>query len=103
MQADPIGLNKHLGTFTNFVNICDLAGFAVPAGFGAGGLPVGVTLLGPAWSEGRLAGLADMVHRAFAPTIGATGRDLPPPPNPIRWRPTRPRCSASARIWLAWG
>jgi allophanate hydrolase len=77
VQADPIGLNKHLGAFTNFVNICDLAGFAVPAGFGAGGLPVGVTLLGPAWSEGRLAGLADMVHRAFAPTIGATGRDLP--------------------------
>ena len=47
VQADPIGLNKHLGTFTNFVNLCDLAGYAVPAGFGADGLPVGVTLLGP--------------------------------------------------------
>ena len=77
VPRDPIGLNKHLGTFTNFVNICDLAGFAVPAGFGAGGLPVGVTLLGPAWSEGRLAGLADAVHRAFATTVGATGQALP--------------------------
>jgi allophanate hydrolase len=77
VQADPIGLNKHLGTFTNFVNICDLAGFAVPAGFGAGGLPVGVTLLGPAWSEGRLAGLADALHRALVTTFGATGQALP--------------------------
>ncbi len=77
VQRDPIGLNKHLGTFTNFVNICDLAGFAVPAGFGGNGLPAGVTLLGPAWSEGRLAGLADAVHRAFATTVGATGQMLP--------------------------
>ncbi len=77
VHADPIGLNKHLGTFTNFVNICDLAGFAVPAGFGADGLPAGVTLLGPAWSEGRLAGLADALHRALAKTVGATGRNLP--------------------------
>jgi allophanate hydrolase len=77
VREDPIGLNKHLGTFTNFVNICDLAGFAVPAGFGADGVPVGVTLLGPAWSEGRLAGLADALHRAFATTVGATGRPMP--------------------------
>ena len=76
VHRDPIGLNKHLGTFTNFVNICDLAGFTVPAGFAADGLPVGVTLLGPAWSEGRLAGLADMLHRAFANTVGATGQPL---------------------------
>ncbi|HTW72821.1 MAG TPA: allophanate hydrolase [Acetobacteraceae bacterium] len=79
VQADPIGLNKHLGTFTNFVNLCDLAGYAVPAGFGTDGLPVGVMLLGPAWSEGRLAGLADQVHRAFATTVGATGQALPSP------------------------
>jgi allophanate hydrolase len=78
VHGDPIGLNKHLGTFTNFVNICDLAGFAVPAGFGADGLPVGITLLGPAWSEGRLAGLADALHRMFATTVGATGQTLPP-------------------------
>ena len=77
VQADPIGLNKHLGTFTNFVNLCDFAGYAVPAGFGADGMPVGVMLLGPAWSEGRLAGLADQLHRQFATTAGATGQVLP--------------------------
>lgn len=78
LAADPIGPNSRLGTFTNFVNLCDLAAIAVPAGFGADGLPVGVTLIGPAWSEGRLAALADHVHRARVATVGASGRPLPP-------------------------
>lgn len=86
LEADPIGPNSRLGTFTNFVNLCDLAAIAVPAGFGADGLPVGVTVVGPAWSEGRLAALADHIHRAFASTVGATGRSLPTaaPPDPLR-------------------
>jgi allophanate hydrolase len=87
VQRDPIGLNKHLGTFTNFVNICDMAGFAVPAGIGADGLPVGVTVLGPAWSEGRLAGIADALHRAFASTVGATTLPLPPAADPSALAP----------------
>jgi allophanate hydrolase len=79
LAADPIGPNSRLGTFTNFVNLCDLAAFAVPAGFAPDGLPVGVTLVGPAWSEGRLAALADRIHRALVTTAGATGAALPPP------------------------
>jgi allophanate hydrolase len=82
LEADPIGPNSRLGTFTNFVNLCDLAAIAVPAGFGPDGLPVGVTLLGPSWSEGRLAALADRVHREFATTVGATSLPLPPPATP---------------------
>jgi allophanate hydrolase len=77
LAQDPVAPNSRLGTFTNFVNLCDLAAIAVPAGFGADGLPVGVTLVGPAWSEGRLAALADQVHRACASTVGATGMPLP--------------------------
>jgi allophanate hydrolase len=73
--ADPFGPNKRLGTFTNFVNLCDLAAIAVPAGFGSNGLPVGVTVLGPAWSEGRLAAIADHIHRSIssglAPPVAA--------------------------------
>ena len=78
VEADPLGPNRALGTFTNFVNLCDLAGWAVPAGMGSDGMPVGVTLLGPAWSEGRLAALADSLHRANAATVGATATPLPP-------------------------
>jgi allophanate hydrolase len=79
VAADPVGVNSRLGTWTNFVNLCDLAAIAVPAGIGADGLPFGVTLVGPAWSEGRLAALADTVHRHFSDTVGATGGKLPPP------------------------
>ncbi len=34
--ADPIQLNSRLGTYTNFVNLLDLAGLAVPASMRAG-------------------------------------------------------------------
>jgi allophanate hydrolase len=77
LAADPIGPNSRLGTFTNFVNLCDLTAFAVPAGFGPDGLPVGVTVLGPAWSEGRLAAIADRIHRASVDRLGATNLPLP--------------------------
>lgn len=77
LEADPVGPNSRLGTYTNFVNLCDLAGFAVPAGFAPGGLPIGVTVLGPAWSEGRLAPIADAIHRRAVGQVGATDTDLP--------------------------
>lgn len=66
LAANPVGPNARLGIFTNFVNLCDLAAIAVPAGFGADGMPVGVTVLGPAWAEGRLAAIADHVHRSLS-------------------------------------
>ena len=77
VAGDPIGINSMLGTYTNFVNLCDLAAIAVPAGFTNDGMPVGVTLAGPAWSEGRLAALADMLHRAMTDRAGATRQALP--------------------------
>ena len=46
--ADPIELNSRLGTYTNFVNLLDLCGLAVPAGMRPDGMPFGVTLLAPA-------------------------------------------------------
>ncbi len=82
LASDPIGPNSRLGTWTNFVNLCDLAAWAVPAGIGEDGLPGGITLVGPAWSDGRLAALADRLHRAAATTVGATATPLPPPAAP---------------------
>jgi allophanate hydrolase len=88
LAADPFGPNRRLGTFTNFVNLCDLAAIAVPAGHGAdglpgeppGGLPVGVTVIGPAWSEGRLAAIADHIHRSFTANLAppAQADDIQP-------------------------
>jgi allophanate hydrolase len=74
-----------LTAWTALVNACDLVAYAVPAGFLPDGRPFGVSLVGPAWSEGLLAPLADAAHRALSPTAGATGRPLPPalPPDPL--------------------
>ena len=77
IDADPLGPNRRLG-HSPIADLCDMAGFAVPIGFADDGLPVGGMLLGPAWSEGRLASLADRLHRRFAETVGATGQALPP-------------------------
>ena len=74
--ADPFELNARVGRYTNFVNLLDLAGLAVPAGFTEQGLPFGVTLLGPAFSDAALAELGDRLHRASGPTLGATGLSL---------------------------
>jgi allophanate hydrolase len=82
VAADPIGANARLGTYTNFVNLCDLAAIAVPAGFDATGLAKGMTLIGPAWSEGRLAPLADAQHREYTDRVGATPLPLPPAATP---------------------
>ena len=51
---EPVARNLVLGRYTQFANLLDLAAVAVPAGTTADGRPVGVTLLGPAFSEDRL-------------------------------------------------
>jgi allophanate hydrolase len=58
VQAEPIKLNTNLGYYTNFVNLLDLAAVATPAGFRPNGLPFGVTLIGPAWTDTALLTLA---------------------------------------------
>jgi allophanate hydrolase len=77
MLADPVGLNTCLGAYTNFVNLMDLAALAVPAGFRPDGIPFGVTLIGPAISDGRLACAGDALHRSLAQAqLGATSFPL---------------------------
>jgi allophanate hydrolase len=82
--ADPVRLNSNLGRYTNFVNLMDLSAIAVPAGFRADGLPFGVTLMGRAFEDEKIAGLADRLHRTLTgPTVGGTGLPLPPPSPPL--------------------
>ena len=78
--ADPVGTNSRLGTYTNFVNLLDLCGIAVPAGIRDDGLPMGITLLAPAGKDGLAAALGEAVHGASGGTLGATGWPLPPAP-----------------------
>jgi allophanate hydrolase len=72
--ADPIHLNSRLGTYTNFVNLLDLCGLAVPASIGADGRPFGITFLGPAGDDAVLAAMGAEFHRAAALPYGAMER-----------------------------
>ncbi|MGW5433240.1 allophanate hydrolase [Streptomyces sp. NPDC004059] len=58
VAADPVGANARMGRFTNFANLLDCASLAVPAG-SVDGLPFGVMLTGPAFSDRVLAVLAE--------------------------------------------
>ncbi|OYQ37417.1 allophanate hydrolase [Niveispirillum lacus] len=73
MLADPVRLNSNLGRYTNFVNLLDCAAVAVPAGFRPNGLPFGVTLVGPAFTDPGLAVLASRLHGKgeIMPTVPA--------------------------------
>ena len=75
--ADPIVTNSRLGTFTNFVNLLDLCGMAVPCGTRSDGRPMSITLLAPAGEDGAVASLAGRIHEASALPLGATGWPQP--------------------------
>lgn len=76
IENDPIQLNANLGTYTNFVNLLDMAAVAVPAGFRTNGLPFGVTIVGPACSDEALSGLAHTLHKTLCPESGKARRPL---------------------------
>ncbi len=78
VDADPIHLNANLGFYTNFMNLFDLSGVAVPAGFRADGMPFGVTLVGPRAADRALLDVAGRLHRASVTTLGALDVSLPP-------------------------
>lgn len=72
---EPLLLNQNLGTYTNFVNLLDLAGLAVPAGFRTNGLPFGVTFVAHAFRDLSLLELARRFERGSLPgdSEGLTG------------------------------
>lgn len=73
VESDPIALNTNLGYYTNFVNLLDCAGVAVPAGFRANGLPFGITLIAPAFSDAMLLDLSRRYEALVVKTLGTTG------------------------------
>jgi allophanate hydrolase len=75
--ADPIQLNSRLGTYTNFVNLLDLCGLALPAALHDGGTPFGITLLAPGGQDGLLATIGRRFHADTALPLGALGCPQP--------------------------
>ncbi|MGG6897632.1 allophanate hydrolase [Rhizobium sp. BR 315] len=73
LEAEPIRENSRLGTYTNFVNLLDLCGIAVPTGTRSDGRPASITLLAPSGRDGLTASLALDIHGSSGLTLGATG------------------------------
>jgi len=76
--ANPIELNSRLGTYTNFVNLLDLCGLALPAAMRPDGIPFGITLLAPAGHDAQLASIGRAFHADTKLTMGANGLTQPP-------------------------
>jgi allophanate hydrolase len=78
VEADPIVLNANLALYTNFTNLLDLASVAVPAGFRGDGLPFGISLSAPAWSDEALLRLAARFQAVASSKPAAEGAQSPP-------------------------
>ena len=98
VAADPIGANAVLGTYTNFVNLLGWCALALPAGFGAAGLPFGITLIAPANADAALLPLARRWQAASALPLGATDARSSASPLP---GPTAPQPATRRTLSLA--
>jgi allophanate hydrolase len=76
VRRDPVGVNSRLGTYTNFVNLLDLAAVAVPAGE-ADGSPFGVSVITRAFEDQVALDIAALLTGEPAPApVAAPGREL---------------------------
>jgi allophanate hydrolase len=77
IREEPVKRNSQLGTYTNFVNLLDLAALAVPSSFAADGTPFGVTFLAPAGQDAFLASIGRAFHAYSGLALGALGTAPP--------------------------
>ena len=77
VNADPIKLNSNVGYYTNFMNLLDYTAIALPAGIQTSGLPFGITLFGPAWSDRKLLSFGGSWQQSLGLPLGATNTPLP--------------------------
>jgi len=78
IDADPLGANALLGTYTNFVNLLGWCALALPAGMAAQGLPFGVTFIAPGAADAALARFGLAWEAQLQWPLGATGRPYAP-------------------------
>jgi allophanate hydrolase len=78
VDADPVAVNAHMGTYTNFVNLLGWCALALPAGFASGAttqpLPFGVTFIAPGATDAALARFGLRWEAQLNLTLGATQR-----------------------------
>ena len=86
LTDDPVTPNSNFGTYTNFVNLLNMCGLAVPTPARSDGRPGGVTLLAKAGQDHLLAAAAPL-EGAGPRQLGATEWPFVPPPPLSATRP----------------
>ncbi|TCK01079.1 allophanate hydrolase [Nocardia alba] len=76
VEADPLAINRRLGTYTNFCNLLDFAAVAIPGKPAADGLPFGVTVVVPAFADQLAIDLCARITGTPAPLLVETGVPL---------------------------
>jgi allophanate hydrolase len=79
LEVDPVTPNSNNGTYTNFVNLLDMCGIAVPTAPRSDGRPGSVTLLAGAGKDAAVAAIARGFEAGCARNMGATTHALPVP------------------------
>jgi allophanate hydrolase len=74
LLANPVELNSNMGYYTNYMNLLDLCGLAIPAGFMANGIPFGITMVAPRFREMSLLNHALAWERLKKLPMGATSQ-----------------------------
>lgn len=79
LEADPVTPNSNNGTYTNFVNLLDMCGIAVPTAPRSDGRPGSVTLLAGAGQDALIAAVARGFEADCTRRMGATTHPIPTP------------------------
>ncbi|MEP3441059.1 MAG: allophanate hydrolase [Sulfitobacter sp.] len=79
LEADPITPNSANGTYTNFVNLLDMCGIAVPTAPRSDGRPGSVTLLAGKGQDALVASVARGFEADCTRMMGATSHAIPAP------------------------
>ena len=78
LEADPVGHNQRLGHYTNYMNLLDMCGLAIPGLDTASGLPFGITLVGDSFQDARLLAIGARLEQILRPQTQPDTDKVPP-------------------------
>lgn len=76
VNANPVELNSRLGYYTNYMNLLDCAGVALPAGFLGNKLPWGISLISHSMQDRKLLSYANKWQQYNKISPGCTNEPL---------------------------
>lgn len=76
VQTDPLGINRRMGTFTNFCNLLDMAAVAVPGEATSDGSPFGVMVVVPGFDDQVAVDIASKLTGTGSPVLVDLGTDV---------------------------